>query len=78
MEFIVSSSSSTSSLPKTAQELVCFQDIELIQIGWVVVAGVTGGVGLAAIYFQAFDTWLCHHFGCYFGGSGSEKSIDIL
>jgi len=36
---------------------------------WVAAAAVTGAIGLGAITFPSLDMWLCHHFGCHFGGN---------
>ena len=35
---------------------------------WVALAGVAGGVGLAAVAVPSFMVWLCENFGCHFAG----------
>jgi len=37
-------------------------------LGWVFVAGVSGGIGLTAVYDANWDYWLCHNLGCHFSG----------
>jgi len=37
-------------------------------LAWVGVAGVSGGIGLSAIYFPAIQLYMCTHFGCHVGG----------
>jgi len=36
-------------------------------IGWLFVAGITGGIGLACISSARIGSWLCGLFGSYFG-----------
>eukprot|EP01119_Soliformovum_irregulare_P006469 TRINITY_DN184_c0_g1_i2.p1 TRINITY_DN184_c0_g1~~TRINITY_DN184_c0_g1_i2.p1 ORF type:complete len:282 (-),score=15.07 TRINITY_DN184_c0_g1_i2:562-1407(-) len=38
-------------------------------MGWVLVAFLTGAIGLAGVAVPSFDLLLCHTFGCHFGGN---------
>lgn len=36
---------------------------------WVVLAGLTGGFGLAAVAYPQLSEWICETLGCHFGGN---------